>query len=106
MTEYKFLMDTVFEDDAGRKVRVTVEHAGWTPEQLNTEALSKAGLRMVLDAYDKLNTPTAPPVPEKTIGSPTPVGKYQFPAKCCKCGKVDWRDAPVQGVYFCSYACT
>ena len=43
---------------------------------------------------------------EVTIGpGAPPTERYQFPAKCCKCGKVDWKDAPVLGIYFCSYAC-
>jgi hypothetical protein len=29
-----------------------------------------------------------------------------FKAVCCKCGRVDWRDEPAAGVYFCSYGCT
>jgi hypothetical protein len=35
-----------------------------------------------------------------------PQAQHKFKATCCKCGKVDWRDEPVTGVYFCGYGCT
>lgn len=49
-------------------------------------------------ALDTIPAPAVPP--------PVPVLGKSWAAMCRKCGRVDYLDKPVEGVYFCGYGCS